>query len=349
MQTIFQTHRKKTIHLLFWLVYFSFFFYQISSRPSTKQEEIPFQAIFINALSHTLFLVAVAYANYFFTLPRYFIHKNGMRYAAEFTLLAVLILALYIPIKRYLADGYTHQEQFYYSIRFVMGSFVTCVLVSAFVASLRFFMEWQELEEQKSLFKNEKLTAELKFLRNQINPHFLFNTLNNLYSLAYTQSPKTTEVISRLSQMMRYMVYDCNHDTVSLSKEIEYIENYISLEKLRLNETVPIEFKVTGTADGIQIMPLLLIPFLENSFKHGVSNGHASWIKAELTCQSNAIRFHVANSKMHLNGSAASSNSGVGLENVKKRLAINYPGKHKMEVKALEDQFVANLEVQIQS
>ena len=345
MQVFAQKHRMKIIHLLFWLVYFSFFFYQISNRP--RSEVTPFLEIFINALTHTLFLAVVAYLNYFIILPRYFISKNGMKYTMEFAAMAAVVLAMYVPLKRMIVDGYTHHEGFYYSIRFAVGSFVTSVLVSAFVASLRFFTEWQELEEQKTKFKNEKLTAELKFLRNQINPHFLFNTLNNLYSLAYSNSPQTTEVISRLSQMMRYMVYDCNHDTVSLEKEIEYIKNYISLEKLRLNNNTPIDFNITGDPSNKQIMPLLLIPFLENAFKHGVSNSHPSWIKANLDCRNKTITLFVQNSININSGASASSNSGVGLENLKRRLILNYPERHKLEFSASNNQYTANLEVQL--
>ena len=174
-----------------------------------------------------------------------------------------------------------------------------------------------------------------------------WNTLNNLYSLAYSNSPQTTEVISRLSQMMRYMVYDCNHDTVSLEKEIEYIKNYISLEKLRLNNNTPIDFNITGDPSNKQIMPLLLIPFLENAFKHGVSNSHPSWIKANLDCRNKTITLFVQNSININSGASASSNSGVGLENLKRRLILNYPEKHKLEFSASNNQYTANLEVQL--
>ena len=197
------------------------------------------------------------------------------------------------------------------------------------------------------MLERERNIAEIQALKAQINPHFLFNTLNNLYSLAYTQSPQTTEVISRLSQMMRYMVYDSNHNTVPLEKEIDYIKNYISLEKLRLNENIPIDFVVTGDPSNKQIMPLLLIPFLENSFKHGISNNNNSWVQAKLECNTNSVTLDVKNSKLVQNGSAASSNSGVGLENVKRRLELNYPGKYKLNITADDRQYLANLQIQL--
>ncbi|MEP7268969.1 MAG: histidine kinase [Saprospiraceae bacterium] len=347
MQTFVQKNRVPIMHMLFWLAYFSFFFYQISNHPKNNTEETPFIEIFLNAFSHTVYLATVAYLNYFIILPRYLSSKKGWNYILEFTLMAVIITLIYVPMKRLLTDGYTYHNGFYYSYRFIFGSFVTSIFVAVFVASLRFFTEWQELDELKTKYKNEKLTAELKFLKNQINPHFLFNTLNNLYALAYSNSPQTTEVISKLSQMMRYMVYDCNNDYVPLSKEIEYINNYIALEKLRLNNNIPIEFTVTGNPHDKKIMPLLLIPFLENAFKHGVSNTHDSWVKAQLECNGKSISLHVSNSKSTHNGSAASTNSGVGLENVKRRLMLNYPEKHKINLVSTDDEYIANLEVQL--
>ncbi|MGB3531083.1 MAG: histidine kinase, partial [Saprospiraceae bacterium] len=303
MQGFLQRHRNKTLHLLFWSVYFSFFFYQISNSGRSRAEDQPFLQLFNNALSHTIYLMIVAYLNYFLIMPRFLRHKNGIRYTVEFVSMAVVILFLYVHAKRWIVDGYTYDNHFYYSNRFAIGSFVTSVLVSAFVALLRFFSEWRDLEDQRAQLKNEKLVAELKFLKNQINPHFLFNTLNNLYALAYSNSPQTTEVISRLSQMMRYMVYDSNYDQVPLEKEIEYMRNYISLEKLRLNDQIPIEFEVTGDPENKQIAPLLLIPFLENSFKHGISNNNKdSWVKAILDCNHQKVTLHVSNSKTRHKG-----------------------------------------------
>ncbi len=348
MQNTLQLHRMKIMHLLFWCVYFSFFFYQVSSSPRAREDDTEFIVLFVNALTHTIFLMMVAYLNYLYIMPRYLIHKNGIRYSIEFIVGAVVILIIYVYAKRWIVDGYTHQDRFYYSSRFAISSFVTATLVSAFVALLRFFSEWRDLEDQREILKNEKLTAELKFLKNQINPHFLFNTLNNLYALAYSQSPQTTEVISRLSQMMRYMVYDSNHEFVPLEKEIEYMRNYISLEKLRLNKEIPIEFEVKGDVSNKKIVPLLLIPFLENAFKHGVANNNnETWVKATLNGDRNHVSLTVSNSKLHLTGSAASSDHGIGLENVRKRLELNYPDKHTLNILDQDLKYTATLDLQL--
>lgn len=346
MQTFLQKNRMTVLHLLFWCIYFSLFFYQISS--SGRGREQVFLDLFVNALTHTLFLMGVAYANYFNIMPRFLVHKNGLKYALEFTGMALGFLVIYIIAKRWIVDGYTYKSKFFYSSGFAIGTFVTAVLVSAFVAFLRFFSEWRDLEEQRKELKNEKLDAELKFLKSQVNPHFLFNTLNNLYSLAYSQSPKTTEVISRLSQMMRYMVYDSNHDLVPLEKEIDYMQNYISLEKLRLNELTPITFEIEGDTIQRKIAPLLLIPFLENAFKHGVSNSNPnSWVKAKLIAQGQHLHFEVANSRLDQQGTAGASNSGIGLENVKKRLELKYPGLYDLKIGSTDTQFSANLDIHL--
>ncbi len=346
VQTFLQKHRMLTLHTLFWCSYFLLFFYQISGRGSEQPRA--FSEVFLNASTHTLFLMSVAYVNYFIFLPRFLHHKNGVRYALEFLIGAVIILVVYVIIKRWIADGYTHQAKFYYNHRFPISSFVTSVLTASFVAVLRFFTEWKDLEEQRKELRNEKLSAELKFLRSQVNPHFLFNTLNNLYSLAYSKSPQTTEVISRLSQMMRYMVYDSNHDQVPLEREVDYMQNYISLEKLRLNDQIPIQFEIDGDLGQKKIAPLLLIPFLENAFKHGVSNTNPeSWVKANLHVNASHLTFEVTNSISGQSGTAGSAQSGIGLENVRKRLELNYPDRHELKISQNNKQFNAKLDIQL--
>jgi LytS/YehU family sensor histidine kinase len=191
--------------------------------------------------------------------------------------------------------------------------------------------------------ENDKLVNELKFLKAQINPHFLFNTLNNLYYLAYSHSANTTEVIAKLSQMMRYMIYDSNYPQVSLSKEIEYMQNYISLERLRLNNEVPIDFEVEGTTDNILVTPLIFITFLENAFKHGVSaNASGCWVKIHFQVKGHEIVYKVENSKLN-NILLEKEKSGFGLQNLKRRLELSYPGKYQLRTEDQQDRYVVQL------
>lgn len=196
---------------------------------------------------------------------------------------------------------------------------------------LRFAEDWFELEARRKELANEKLIAELNFLKAQINPHFLFNTLNNLYYLAYSKSEHTTEVIAKLSQMMRYMIYDSNHPKVLLNKEIEYMQSYISLERLRLNNQIPIDFEIHGNTENVRITPLIFITFLENAFKHGVSNNNPkAWVNLSIHVTGKECVYLVKNSKD--NGNGKNDKSGIGLQNVKRRLELSYPGQYQLTV-----------------
>ena len=175
------------------------------------------------------------------------------------------------------------------------------------------------------------MNAELKFLKAQVNPHFLFNTLNNLYYLATVQSSATPLVISKLSEVMRYMIYDSNHEKIDLTKEIEYMRHYIGLERLRLKDEIPVEFEVIGDTH-IMISPLILIAFLENAFKHGINpNQENCWIKAWLEVSDNRFVYTVANSKVRTSV-FPEAGEGIGLNNVRRRLDLSYPGRHNLVI-----------------
>ena len=198
------------------------------------------------------------------------------------------------------------------------------------------------MDAKRKEIEREKLVAELNFLKAQINPHFLFNTLNNLYYLAYSKSDNTTEVIDKLSKMMRYMIYDSNHSKVLLSKEIEYMQNYVSLERLRLNNETPVEFEVKGDAGDNKIAPLIFIAFLENAFKHGVSNTQKQcWVRVSIDIDGKSCTYTVENSKIP--NQQSESKSGIGLANIKRRLELSYPDNYELSVQNLSDKYAVQL------
>src|SRR6267154_1878224 len=296
MQSFLQRHRVLLLHFSFWCVYLSFFVYQITS---FRHRETDLGEAFFQAGIQVAFHMVVAYMNYFFFLPRFLERKKVGRYLLEFFVPFIIIMFFRVHLQRYLIDGYTHQERYFYSTAFVVQTVAGSLFIVIVVGMLRFAKDWFEFEARKKEIENENLTAELNFLKEQINPHFLFNTLNNLYYLAFTQSPNTTEVIAKLSQMMRYMIYDSNYQQVLLSKEIEYMQNYISLERLRLNNEVPIDFVVEGEVESKLITPLIFITFLENAFKHGVSaNNPESWVKINIRVVDNECTYTVENTKL---------------------------------------------------
>ncbi|MES2519162.1 MAG: sensor histidine kinase [Bacteroidota bacterium] len=343
MQPFIQRHRILLIHLSFWCVYFSFFFYQITF--SHRGEETDYVRAFFDASTQMIFMAVLSYLNYFYWLPRFLLHKNIGRYLLEFFVPFIFIVTLHIYLKRFIYAELGDVKHFLYSSKFIFQHAMITLFIAIFVGMLKFAEDWLELEAKRKEVENEKLTAELTFLKAQINPHFLFNTLNNLYYLAFTNSPNTTEVIAKLSQMMRYMIYDSNNVKVLLSKEIEYIENYISLEKLRLNNQIPIQFEVSGQVGQAQIVPLILITFLENAFKHGVSNNSTdAYILVSLSVQNQELIYTVENSKLT---SSNHEKSGIGLQNVSRRLDLSYANKYQLEVMDDENSYKVCLTLDI--
>lgn len=324
----------------------SFFFYNLNARPARpgSPDSDPWIAL-SRAGFHVAFNMLVAYINYFIFLPRFLKNRHLGRYLLEFAIPFIIITTIRVHFQRWLVDGYTHQEHYFYSSIYIVQMSATSLFVVVFVGMLRFAKDWFELEAEKKELENEKLTAELNFLKEQINPHFLFNTLNNLYYLAYTKSDNTTEVIAKLSQMMRYMIYESNYKQVDLSKEIEYMQNYVSLERLRLNNQIPIQFNVHGDASGIKIAPLILITFLENAFKHGVSGDNKkAWVNLTIELAGKNCIYTVENSKINALPSEQGK-SGIGLQNVKRRLELTYGEGYDLEVRDLPDRYYVQLKL----
>jgi len=286
----------------------------------------------------------ISYINYFYFLPNFLFKKKIVLFLVLFITAFTAIVYSRIQLERYWIDGFTRQEEYLYRPRFVVQVIFSNLSVVIFVSLLRFAADWLDLQATRKEIEKEKLTAELNFLKAQVNPHFLFNTLNNLYYLAYSKSENTTVVIEKLSRMMRYMIYDSNYPQVQLTKEIEYMENYISLEKLRLSEKVKIQFSIEGDADAVRITPLILITFLENAFKHGVTNtSQESWIEAKLDCVGSQMKFVVSNSKPPV--SKVDEKSGIGLQNVQRRLELSYPGKYKLNMQDLPGEYRVELDL----
>jgi two-component system sensor histidine kinase AlgZ len=348
MNSFFTRYRVVLLHISFWCVYISFFFYNVSSRPRHPNEEVSLWSTFFFTVFNVTFNMLVAYINYFIFLPRFLKYRKLGRYLLGYAIPFIAITILRVHLQRYIVDGYTHQEHYFYSTLYIVQMTSTSLFIVIFVSMLRFAKDWFELEAKKKELENEKLSAELSFLKEQINPHFLFNTLNNLYYLAYTKSDNTTEVIAKLSQMMRYMIYESNYKQVELSKEIEYMKNYVSLERLRLNNEIPIEFKVNGDPAGIKIAPLILITFLENAFKHGVaSDNKKAWVNLTIDLSGKNCIYTVENSKIPKVNSVTSEQgkSGIGLQNVKRRLELTYGESYDLEVKDLPDRYYVQLKL----
>jgi two-component system LytT family sensor kinase len=199
-------------------------------------------------------------------------------------------------------------------------------------------------EKQKKILETERLNAELNFLKLQINPHFLFNTLNSIYSQAHFKSEQTEHSILKFSRIMRYVLYDSSVDKMPLSQDIDYITNYIDLQRLRLSKNVHVNYDVTGSMHGLVIAPLLLITFIENAFKHGISYTSPCEINVAINVIENELMLTVGNA---ITQSSRESSGGVGLINAQRRLDVLYPGRHMLDVIENDHLYIVNLKIEL--
>jgi len=333
--------REMLLHTAFWAVYLSFIIMHITS--SQTGPHIHWGRVLLASLISLSYLVSLSYLNYFYLMP-VFLLKNKI---GAFIIVFIVSFAAFTLARigiDILAFGRSWLVQSPERSQVIIQSVIDLFII-LFIGLLRFAFDWLELDARRRQLETEKLNAELKFLKAQINPHFLFNTLNNLYYLSTIKSDSAPLVISKLSEVMRYMIYDSNHARVPLAKEIEYMQHYVALERLRVREGMPLEFEVAGRTD-ILISPLILITFLENAFKHGVSNGNDHcWIKARLEVEGTRLVYMIANSKIKT-ASYVADGEGIGLKNVKRRLDLSYPGKHRLNINDQEDSYSVTLTIE---
>lgn len=210
---------------------------------------------------------------------------------------------------------------------------------------IKFFKLWTIKQRDWMRAQQEKITAELQLLKAQVHPHFLFNTLNNIYSFSMEGSPKTPGLILKLSSLLSYMLYDCKTEEVRLEKEIEIMKNYIDLEKERYGNKIEVSWSVEGDIKDRFIAPLIMLPFLENSFKHGLSEQiEKPWLGVDISVKHDTLRCKIANSK---NEYVPYNNNGIGINNVKKRLEFIYSGKHELKINDEGNFFVISMLIKL--
>lgn len=278
--------------------------------------------------------VSLFYINYIFLIPEFIKKNRYWLYLFSFLFLMVAsssiktVVAVLNPEEflRFKREGKVHELSlniFAINCLFSAGFF----LVSSCI--VKFAVDWFSNEKIQRSLETEKKDMELQFLKSQLNPHFLFNSLNNIYSLAYQKSDKTADAVLKLSEIMRYMIYESNDSWVSLNKEVEYVQSFVQLQKLRFKDGAAVEININGEVDGQKIVPLILISFVENAFKHGVANDPENPIKINISANQKILHFSVSNKKSKTNKDAV---GGVGLNNVERRLQLLYPDRYKLNI-----------------
>ncbi|MFN8354137.1 MAG: histidine kinase [Spirosomataceae bacterium] len=293
----------------------------------------------------------VTYVTLYGSIPR-FLRKGQYQLFVGVTLLVLLLGGFTnYTLRHFTQEWYmpeTGWESLFWSKKsvFSLGWCIFFTTMAAGVAlATKLTKDWYVDQQIHKRLLKEKMAAELKFLKAQLNPHFLFNTLNNLYGLTLKNSTQAPDVVLRLSQLMHYMTYESNQDRVSLAKEVEHLHNYIELERLRYDDRLRLTFEVEGDLQQYYIAPLLILPFIENTFKHGASEQTVeAWIQIEIKVDSNQMNFKIVNNKQPF-ALKKRTTSGIGMQNVVKRLELIYPSQHTLHVQEEDTVFTVNLNI----
>lgn len=333
------------LHILGWAILFCF--------PFFGRDTFTWRFILKSAF-HISLLASFFYLNLFVLIPRLLFRKKTGAYIVTVLVCMAFIIAMnecfdeqwhQNPKHAHSLPQHPHPPPRHGGNRMIFP-LISSLMVLGISTSLKTVSEYQKKEKLQKETETEKLNSELAFLKSQINPHFLFNTLNNLYSLARSGSEQTAPAVMKLSELMRYMLEDTEGQKVSLQKELEYIQNYLELQKLRLNDSVKVELQVEGDFKNKKIEPLLLIPFIENAFKHGISYATSSYIRISLVCNGEQLIFRQENS-IGSRDAERDEVSGIGMKNVQKRLELLYPRAHALLIEQDENRYRVQLTIDL--
>jgi sensor histidine kinase YesM len=324
-------------HVLFWCLSFLILLNVLKVSAEVKQIDLIYTAVF------HIPIVLVTYLNLRLLFPLFWEQKKYFLYFHAVLVLVVAGSGFYLILFDnwidYIFTGYYFIA--YYSFWDISLYFVIYLFASSLLRLARGWFRAQELETEKTL-------SELKALKSQVNPHFLFNSLNSIYSLARKDAKEVPDKIVQLSDLMRHIIYDSDVDFISLRKEVEMVNNYIELQNLRTQTGHKIEFATVGDVTNKKIAPLLFLPFVENSFKHGLKGGaQNSYVKIRLEVLEKVLHFEIENSKGKATDVQNTKYRGIGIENVKKRLALIYPELHSLKITDGHEVYKVLLQVQL--
>ncbi len=335
------TKRITYIHIFIWL--FALFANLPYSGIGNKMKP----EIIVGYIIGFLYLMVVFYLFYLVLAPL-FLNKKKLFEFFGFSFIIILIMPFLgytiLFLSRAIFEG-TFQN-FYrgYSIKMHMSGYYPVLTSAVFGSFFSVIINWFTTMNQKAELDKQKLAAELDLLKSKLNPHFLFNTLNNIDSLIQNNPDEASAALIRLSEMMRYLTYEISSEFVELNKEIKYIRNFIELYRMRIREPDDIRLKIEGDLDA-RISPALYVPLMENAFKFASFRNHKPCIDINISSMYGKVLFEISNFYEILSKSSASGDSGYGLINLKKRLDLTYPGRHELITRDLNNQYTVKLTI----
>lgn len=340
-------NKKITVfsHLLVWIVLFSMPY--ILSYGQEQEIHKVILRFWIPLVSY----IVLFYMNYYILIDRFWFTKKTMSFIA----INIVFIVIFISLKEQIENTFFQElsrnrsgilnsprPPLNLAIYLQMLSYLAPLLFSIAIKTTR---KWTKTEAERKEAANFKLKSELQHLHYQLQPHFFFNSLNNIYALVDISPEQAKSSIHSLSKLMRYMLYETNMELVSLSKEIEFMKKYIDLMKLRVSDKTVVDYNFSSEETGIKIAPLLFISLIENAFKHGVSASKESSINITMFCKDKTVFFSVENDNFPKKADDKSG-SGIGLQNLEKRLQLLYPNKYGFETQVKDNRFLATLKIE---
>jgi len=332
-------------HLSFWL--FFILIDTISLQNRIEGDNYFFEVIII-AIRY-IAPICVVYLNLLIFIPKFLEKKKYLLYGLAILLsYLIVVFAVNYFFTTFLEDYFSWDNETFKS-RFAKSLFAFTFILTIFSSLIHFAKQWvslKDVEIELNEEKSQRLEAELKTLKAQVNPHFLFNSLNNIYSLSLDKSDLAPEMILKLSELMSYMIYDARAKTISMSKELSFLKSHIELEKIRVQNKVNVEFYSDNDVEQYEIAPLLFTPFIENAFKYVSKNDkYSSFIKIKVEGEPSCILFSCINSTEIEPTTFDHDKHGIGIENVIKRLELIYPSKHELKIEHVKTLFIVNLKI----
>ena len=341
-------HKNKKItlfsHVLVWLVLFS------TPYLLSYGQEQDLNRVIAHFWIPITFYAAIFYVNYFVLIDKYLFSNK----AIQFIFINLLIIALSITLKEFFEDLFFDEtlRKMPNNVRsgppikmFIYIQMLSYMVPLLFSIAIKTTKRWIQTEAERKEAANVKLKSELQHLHYQLQPHFFFNSLNNIYALVDISPDQAKTSIHSLSKLMRYMLYETNVELISLSKEIDFMKKYVDLMKLRVSDKTVVTYSFPSEETGIKIAPLLFISLIENAFKHGVSASKPSTIDIKMTNNKSVILFCIENDNFPKK-TDDKSGSGIGLPNIEKRLSLLYPNKNSFKTFVDDNRFIAQLEIE---
>ena len=327
-------YRLKLHHVLLWICYFNFW------AAVYKHQYTSMLFLFFVIFVYFVFNAGTFYSVVYYLIPKYF---NTHRYGPFFITFITTVLGMSIGLAvtlHLIFKAHDNPYAYYYGPIFMM-SLSSNATILAGLGAVKLVFDRMKNQRHMRTVEHQRLESELQYLKAQVNPHFLFNAINSVYFLIKKDPDKASETLIKLSDLLRFQLYDCSDEVIAIEKELEYLQNYIALEKLRKGDKIKVEYTPEGNLAGFQIAPFLLIPFLENAFKFVSNNGNGL----------NEIRFRLTRTDDRLTAVFYNTHDalpkgpvgGIGLKNVKRRLELLYPNRHTLDIEQTPNTYTVTL------